>query len=155
MITENDYSVVVHDLIEINNDRILGYEKAAEQTQEPDLKSLFNKMAEESRGYKKQLQDYAAPVGSIEDEDATTNRGKLYRAWMDVKAPFGGDSRKSLLNSCEFGEDAIQKAYDGALKEIDHVESPELRDLVGHQKMALRKSHDQVKALRDAPNNSL
>lgn len=155
MVTENDYSVVVHDLIEINNDRILGYEKAAEQTPELDLKALFSKMAEESRGYKKQLQDYAAPVGAIEDEDATTNSGKLYRTWMDVKANFGGDSRKSLLNSCEFGEDAIQKAYDSALKEIEYSESPELRDLVGHQKMALRKSHDQVKALRDAPNNSL
>lgn len=155
MITQNDYSLAVHNLIEINNDRIQGYEKAAELAKDPDLKSLFLTMAQESRHYVKQLQDYEVPVGEIKDENDTTVSGKIYRAWMDVKASLGGDSRKSLLNSCEFGEDTIQKTYDTVLKEIQRGEAPELYDLAVQQKMALRKSHDQIKILRDMQNSSL
>ena len=49
--------------------------------------------------------------------EGTTIKGKIYRAWMDVKATFSGNNRKTILASCEFGEDAAQKAYAEALDE--------------------------------------
>jgi hypothetical protein len=30
--------------------------------------------------------------------DETTTAGKIYRAWMDVKATFGGDDRKDFAS---------------------------------------------------------
>ena len=52
--TTNDNLVgVLNDLIQINNDRINGYEKAAEEIRDRDidLQALFGKLANDSRKY--------------------------------------------------------------------------------------------------------
>lgn len=142
-----NYREVLNDLIEINNDRIEGYEKAAKQTDETDLKALFTEMAGQSR---KLVSDLKAKVAAAGEEPAegTTVRGKVYRTWMDLKAVFGGDDRKGILSSCEYGEDAAQKAYKEALSDDDLP--ADIRSIVAEQKSALRQSHDKIKALRDA-----
>jgi uncharacterized protein (TIGR02284 family) len=67
---------------------------------------------------------------------------------MDVKAVFTGHDRQTVLNNCEFGEDAAQKAYKMALAEEGL--SSFLKTLITDQKAALRISHDEIKALRDS-----
>ncbi|MNE97294.1 hypothetical protein D3C80_1956150 [compost metagenome] len=67
---------------------------------------------------------------------------------MDVKAIFTGHDRETVLNNCEFGEDAAQKAYKMAL-ETEGL-SGNLRSIISEQKTDLRTSHDQIKALRDS-----
>jgi uncharacterized protein (TIGR02284 family) len=67
---------------------------------------------------------------------------------MDVKATFSGKDRKAILASCEFGEDAAQKAYDSALSSDAELPT-EVRQLIMDQKTSLKKSHDRIKALRD------
>jgi len=140
---------ILNDLIQINNDRIAGYEKALKELQpeDSDLKALFVKMIGESHKYKMTLATEVQTLGA-EIESGTTNSGKIYRAWMDVKAIFTGHDRKTILNNCEFGEDAAQKAYKMALDEEDL--SSNLRSIITEQKAALRMSHDEIKALRDA-----
>lgn len=66
---------------------------------------------------------------------------------MDVKAVFTGHDRKTVLNNCEAGEDAAQKAYKSALEEEGL--SADTRTLITEQKAELRVSHDEIKALRD------
>lgn len=145
----NDNAVeVLNDLIEINNDRIEGYERAIEETEmdDSDLKVIFEQMATESRQYKQALRDVVVSLGG-EVETGTTASGKIYRAWMDVKATFSGNSRKSILENCEFGEDAAQKAYRTALEDDDLPAS--VRELVMRQQQALKLSHDKIKMMRD------
>ena len=52
-----------------------------------------------------------------------------------------------MLASCEFGEDAAQKAYRTALEEDDL--SPDVRAVIESQKATLLEAHDQVKMMRD------
>jgi uncharacterized protein (TIGR02284 family) len=139
----------LNDLIEINNDRIVGYEKAIEELhpEDSDLKSLFAQMIVESQKLKMELATEVQRYGS-DIETGTTNSGKIYRAWMDVKAIFTGHDRKTVLNNCEFGEDAAQKAYKTAL-DMDNL-SEDVRALITKQKAQLRVSHDEIKALRDS-----
>ena len=66
---------------------------------------------------------------------------------MDVKATFGGDDRHGRLASCEFGEDAAQKAYKDALKEDDLT--VDVRATIESQKAILRQAHDKIKMMRD------
>ncbi len=141
---------VLNDLIQINNDRIAGYEKAENEAdvKDVDLKALFKTMATESRGYVTELSKWVAGSGN-EPTDTTTVKGKIYRAWMDVKATFTGKNRKAILSACEFGEDAAQKAYNEALS-TDAELSTEVRQLIMDQKNSLKKSHDKIKAMRDA-----
>jgi len=39
-----------------------------------------------------------------EAEQGTTTSGKIYRAWMDVKAVFTGHDRHTVLENCEAGD---------------------------------------------------
>jgi uncharacterized protein (TIGR02284 family) len=140
-------SETLNDLIRINNDRVTGYSKAASQAKDQDLQSLFSQLAQQSRQFANELRSC---VGDNEKEvtDETTTAGKIYRTWMDVKATFGGDSRKAVLASCEFGEDAAQKAYKEALEDEDL--SPDIRSTIESQKATLREAHDKIKMMRDA-----
>jgi len=141
---------VLNDLVQINNDRIEGYQKAADETksEDSDLRSLFNDMASESRQYVAELSQCVSSSGEEPAHD-TTIRGKIYRAWMDVKATFTGKNRKAILASCEYGEDAAQRAYDTALS-TDAELPTDIRQMIMDQKTKLRRSHDRIKALRDS-----
>ena len=139
---------ILNDLVEINNDRIVGYERALGEVSDSDtdLKSLFTSMIDESRKIRVDLAGEVQALGG-EFEAGTTASGKLYRAWMDVKAVFTGKDRHAVLSNCEFGEDAAQKAYKEALEE----DLPGyIRTTLEAQKAMLRTSHDRIKALRDA-----
>ena len=139
----------LNDLVKINNDRIEGYEKAADQAKsyDLDLQAIFRKMANESREYKEELHEKIFALGGKIETD-TTISGKIYRGWMSVKNLFTGSDRKSILESCEFGEDAAQKAYNEAL-ESDADMDVETRQLIMKQKHLLKKSHDIIKKYRD------
>ena len=140
---------VLNDLVQINNDRIVGYERAIEEAKDEDgdLKSTFSGMIQESSQYNQELGNEIRNLGG-ETETGTTNSGKIYRTWMDVKATFTGHSRKAVLENCEFGEDAAQKAYKSALEDEDLQGTS--RDLVSRQKQSLRVSHDKIKMMRDS-----
>jgi len=138
----------LNDLIQINNDRIEGYERASKETKDvdADLRALFSRMGDESRQYVSELTAAVSRLGCDPASD-TTVRGKIYRAWMDVKATFTGKDRKQILASCEYGEDAAQNAYKSALEETELT--GDFRDLVMRQKAALKASHDLIKRQRD------
>lgn len=147
-VSENTIEVL-NDLIKINNDRIAGYERAKNEAKDldVDLKATFNKMIEESQTYKNELIALVNKQGGTFEDD-TTISGNIYRAWMDVKATFTGSDRQAILESCEFGEDAAQRAYEAALATED-IDS-EARSLVAEQQGALKNSHDLIKKYRDA-----
>ncbi|HTF31934.1 MAG TPA: PA2169 family four-helix-bundle protein [Flavitalea sp.] len=140
---------VLNDLIQINNDRLTGYEKASKalSAADVDLKAIFTQMSAQSRKYTTEL---SAEVGRLggEPSTSTTASGKIYRAWMDVKAVFTGKDRHAVLESCEYGEDAAQKAYDHALK-TDAMLDTNTRQMIANQKSELRTSHDTIKKYRD------
>jgi uncharacterized protein (TIGR02284 family) len=140
---------VLNDLIQINNDRIEGYEKAAKElaAEDQDLRQLFISMIDESHTHKMALASEINVLGSDIDVD-TTMSGKIYRAWMDVKAVFTGHTREAVLENCEFGEDAAQKAYEMALNDDDLPAY--LRTIITEQKESLKNSHDKIRNLRDS-----
>jgi uncharacterized protein (TIGR02284 family) len=150
MSTNEKLTEVLNDLIQINNDRVTGYEKASDESRsiDVDLQATFNKMANESRKYAAELTNEVQRLGG-EPTTGTTNSGKIYRVWMDVKATFSGKDRQSILESCEFGEDAAQKAYKEALASDAEI-SAQTRQLITDQQSSLKKSHDLIKKYRDA-----
>lgn len=145
---------VLNDLIAINNDRIVGYEKAIEELKEgdADLRSMFGDLSGQSVKIKTDLIDRVKSMGAA-PETGTTNSGKIYRTWIDVKAIFTGNDRKSVLENCEFGEDAAQKAYQMALQ--TEGLSAELVPVLIDQKTELRASHDKIRSLRDLQNHTI
>ncbi|MGN6394061.1 MAG: PA2169 family four-helix-bundle protein [Mucilaginibacter sp.] len=141
---------VLNDLIEINNDRVAGFEKAAKDLGEGDfdLKGIFGQYAQESRIYSTELSSAVIALGG-EAERGTGMGGDIHRAWIDVKATFTGHDRKSVLAECERGEDAIKKAYQSALDPENEL-SFDVTDMIRRQQQGIEAAHDRIKALRDS-----
>ena len=114
---------VLNDLLMINNDRIAGYERAIKELKQndDDLKTLFDQMIVESQKIKSDLA-HEIQVLHGDVEKGSTEMGKIYRAWMDVKAVFTGESRHTVLS---------------------------LRELLTSQQSTLRESHDEIRDLRN------
>ena len=140
-------SEVIQDLIEINNDRIKGFETATKDLGEgnQDLKNIFNEMTAQSRQNVQELSQ-SANTGGNENDSSTS--GAIHRAWIEVKATFTGHSRESILAECERGEDAIKKAYKEALSPNSGL-SNEQEHMIAKQQEVIIASHDKIKFLRD------
>lgn len=139
---------VLNDLILINNDRVAGYEKAFDETNEieTDLRALFKGLASDSRDFARDLKAEVTKLGG-EPESGTMVSGKIYRAWMDIRSVFTNDNRRAVLENAETGEDAAKKAYEEALK--SDLLPAELRQLVMSQQTSILAAHELIKKERD------
>lgn len=140
---------VLNTLITINNDRIVGYETAAKETEEQDLKTLFAQFSATSQKCKQELSNEVSKLGGTPTEGTLTT-GKFFRVWMDVKAALTGKDRKSILNSCEYGEDAAKDTYKKALENNEDNLSAEQYSMIKAQHILLVADHNKVKSMRDA-----
>lgn len=149
MTTSKDLVAVLNDLIRINRDRTAGYMKAVEELKptDIDLKTMFTNMANHSAQFTSELTAEVAKLGGDPASDSTQS-GKVYRVWMDIKSSVTGNDRKSILDLCEFGEDAALKAYNMAL-ESDAEIPADLRQLIISQQSNIQTAHDVVKRYRD------
>ena len=139
---------VLNDLIEINNDRVAGFEKALADINDEniDLKALFQTYTAQSRKFSQELTVLSAQHGG-DGETGNSIAGTLHRAWIDVKALFGGSDRESILNEAERGEDAIKAAYRQAI--AGGSLTADTLDTVTTQASEINDAHDKNKALRD------
>ncbi len=138
---------VLNSLVQINNDRIEGYGQAAEETEDSDLKVLFNRMISKSQILKTPLNYEVCKYGG-EPTQSTSAMGKVFRAWMDIKATLTGKNRNAILKSCEFGEDAAQDTYEDAIKDREHLPDYMVQ-MITEQKAQLRDDLNHVKFLRE------
>lgn len=141
------------DLVIINHDRYQGYKKAAEETKDADLKSLFTTFSTQSLGYAQALKAYMTHEEAEDlSPDDTRMDGKLYRVYMDLKSAITGRDRKAILSSCEYGEDVAQSSYEEAIEDLTESGnySNETLQVIRNQKMALKQAHDRVKMMRDS-----
>ena len=145
----NELVSTLNDLVKINLDRVEGYQKAKEQaTENPGLQALFAEKSQQSEGFASDLKHKISSLGGEYSNDSTTS-GKIFRAWMDVKNTFNPSSKHSILDSCEFGEDAALKAYKSSL-ESDAEIPAEVRQVIADQQSQIQASHNSIKEYRDA-----
>ena len=103
-------------------------------------------MIDDSRKAKLALAEEIQVMGADVKNQSMVS-GKIYRAWMDVKAVFTGHNRQAVLDNCHTGEHAAQRAYNTALSH-EHLPAY-LRDILQTQQDIFKGSHDEIKALRD------
>lgn len=141
---------ILNDLVKINRDRIAGYERAVNEFKNLgiELKTILTEMISESRQYKGELASHIREHGGIVEE-STSASGKIYAAWKALKATLADTSRHAILSSCEFVEDAVQRAYKAALLSTGLFD-PRTKQLVANEQSALKKSHELIKKHRES-----
>src|SRR4030095_5748687 len=140
---------VLNSLIEINNDRIQGYETAMDESKEQDLKSMFADFIKTSQECKQELISEVNNLGE-KPEEGTRVDCKIYRMWMDFKAAVTGKDRKSILKSCEYGEDVAVNTYENVLEDKTSELTGGQITMVTKQYAMIKANHDKVRAMRDA-----
>lgn len=138
----------LNDLILINNDRIAGFERAIGELKDTDteLKKTFTNFISESHAFKMEIATEVAALGT-DIAEGTSVSGKLHRTWLDVKSTFSGSSDHSILEECEFGEDAMKKAYATAMED-DSIPAY-IQQILASQQLSINAAHDLIKKLRD------
>ncbi|MCW2259137.1 MULTISPECIES: ferritin-like domain-containing protein [Sphingobacterium] len=142
---------IVNDLIKINNDRIAGYKTALDLAHGLGLDTLRHMFANnilQSERFIDELTPYVLQEGEQPTEE-TMLSGKLFRMWMSVKGNIVGNDRKSLLESCEKGEDAFKKTYKKTLEEHVNDLSMEVCNILLDQSSKQSEAHNEIKSLRD------
>ena len=139
---------IFNTLIEVNNDRREGYETAAKETNEADLKMLFADCQATSQQCIAELTYEVHKLGGMPTQGTSTT-GKFFRAWMDIKVALTANDRKTILDSCEYGEDAAITLYEGTLKNNRENLEPQQRLLINDQCAFIKADHSRIKGLRD------
>ena len=134
----------VNDIFEVLNERIRGYEKARDNVQSPEYKSLFEKYAAQSRSFEQEL----APFSDRTPEEVGTRaKGDLWRFWMDIKDALTSDSDEAMLKASINGEEAAIDQYQDVLEDRDLPTN--LRARLDQQLVEIRAAHGNLVRLRD------
>jgi len=138
---------ILNSLVEINHDRIEGYKTAMEETKDDEeLKASFSQFQQTSFSCNAALVAEVKELGGSAEE-GTKNTGKIHRVWLDFKAIVSGHSRKSILSSCEFGDEAAMTIYKDALEDEKEHLSAEQQTLLQSQLALITSDYNKVKML--------
>ena len=149
MQSNEQLSAILNDLIDINNDRVKGYEKAVDETSivDIDLHAIFNSMANDSRRYTADLTHEVIILGG-ESATGSTHLGNTQREWIDGTKSFTKNDRQTILESCDCEEHNAQKAYTEALS-TDMEDDCKIRKILNDQQASLKMAHNLIKKYRD------
>ena len=145
-----DTADLLNQLIEINNDRVEGYEKAISLLPEEGnygLQDVFEKYRDQSIQFKNELKPLVIREGDMPTEETRTS-GKLFRTWMEIKSAVAPYTVKAILESCERGEDEFKKVYKEGITKYGHA-SPTIVSIIQSQASLQLEAHDHIKELRD------
>ncbi len=147
---QNNLGEFLNNLIEINNDRIEGYEKAITLLPKDEnlgLKALFGGYRDQSIKFKSEITPFVVQQGETPTDETRTS-GKLFRAWMSIKSAVDPFTSHAILESCERGEDEFVKVYNDAMKESAQLPM-DLLVVLQSQASEQFKAHNHIKQLRD------
>jgi len=145
----NEKSIkLLNGLIEINNDRIEGYDTALRETEEDDLKTLFPQLIQTSEECKTQLSNEVLKLGGTPVAGSTTG-GMLFSVWTGIKSALTRQDHKGVLDSCLEGEDIAVDAYDKVLKTSPEDITTQQRTMLHTQLELINNDRNKIRKVLD------
>jgi len=129
-------SEIVSDLVRIHQDRIDEYRQILHESSsiELDIKTIFERIIEESTRYSQQLQEKIHP-GSGEP-------GKIYKLWLSEKTPVADAGKKIILATCAADELVTNNTYSMA---ISMITDEKIRRLLEDHQQGLKNLHAHIR----------
>jgi uncharacterized protein (TIGR02284 family) len=137
---------VINDLIETLKDGEKGFQTAAEDVKDPNVKATFNEFARQRSQMASELSSHLRGDDAKSSPESGSISAAAHRGWMNIKSALGG-GEKAILDEAERGEDVAVKAYEDALKEPLPAD---VAQVVRRQYSEVKQAHDRVKAMRDS-----
>jgi uncharacterized protein (TIGR02284 family) len=131
---ERNERAVINHLIETCRDAERGLRMAAEHVTKPEMKRLFDRLAEQRHEFAEELLPHAHRLGGAADADGT-GLATAHRAWMHLRARLESNAEHAIVAEATRAERYVETAYDEALQD---VLSPDARKLVEAQLLGVR-----------------
>lgn len=144
--SNDDVISTLNGLIQTSVDGEEGFRTAAEAVDGSDTKKFFYENSQERVRFAGELQELVRSLGG-NPEHTGTFTGAIHRGWMDLKTAIAGNDQRDVLSECERGEDSAKRTYRNAL---DESLPANVKSSVQTQYDSILRTHDRVKALRDA-----
>jgi len=141
-------TVVLNDLIMINNERIACYKQAMAQTNNVhnDLKALFEEIILEAEGFKNELIAKLEEF-NIDPKNTITLSGMIHMAWQELKATFIGTSHNATISFCIYNEEIALQSYGAALN-LSNGAATGIRSMIERQHEMLNETYQLIKKSR-------
>ena len=133
----------LNGLIETCKDGEKGFQAAAENIQDPNLKELCQNYAQQRARFVADLQVAVRRLGG-DPESGGSIAGALHRGWMSMKGTVTGHSDEALISEAERGEDVAKATYEKALKSDLPLD---VQAVVERQYIQVKEAHDRIRSL--------
>lgn len=99
----------------ICQDGYLGYQSAANNLEDKELTTIFNRLAQQRKLYSEELKADARTLG-MELEDGGSVEGYFHRGWLNVKDFFTTSENAAVIETSLTGELKAKEVYEEVLK---------------------------------------
>lgn len=133
------------DLVRINVDSAQGWDRAAADVKDANLKAFFQRVGQQRAGFAHELRRFV----EMRDEDVSMSSSlsaTLHRWWIDLRSTVQGNEY-AVLAEAERGEDVIKHTYE---KTLPKVGGSPLMSVLNDQYAQVKATHDQVRDMRDS-----
>ena len=143
---ENNNSKVIDKLdhlISIAEDGEKGYENAAKDVEDYEMKNLFSRLSHERSSYVRQLKAQVGTYGERIEKGNGGPLGAVHRVLMDLSSVFTSGDKDAIIKACLTGEDAALKNYKEALEET-YISGKE-REILSEQYIGIQNAITSIK----------
>lgn len=135
---------VLNQLIQVNIDRMAGYQTAFDETINISLQNLFSDCRQTSNLNNEALRFEVKRLGGEPIMDTKT-AFKLLKIWMNIKSFFTNHRESTILKSCVFGEKIAIMIYRKVLKyDLENINN-EHKVMINRQLKNIEQDKRQVK----------
>lgn len=136
---------VVNHMIEVLNERILGYRKAADNVKDSQAKSVFTEYSMQAENFADELVPFTEKY--TKDDLGTRAHGDAFRFWMDIKSAVTAGGKNAMIEACKTGEDAAIRNYEEALdnKELD----AEIRGILSKHLSEIKTAKARIDSMKE------
>lgn len=136
----------LYDMIHVLVDGKTFYQEAAGKVTRPDLKRLFEQMAQTKAAIANDIKNKVVLAGGepLEEGSAT---GGLRKAWAELRAKLSHDAEAEYVTQLEEFEDRILASFREAVVES---QDPEVRAVAQKYMPEVTRDHNEMRALKQS-----
>ncbi|HRK31417.1 MAG TPA: PA2169 family four-helix-bundle protein [Tepidisphaeraceae bacterium] len=146
----HEIASTLNNLVQTCLDGQEGFETAGKAVDDNALQSELMSFSAQRRDFATDLQNLVASLGESPKESGSVSAA-LHRGWINLKTAVSSKDRYAVLAECERGEDSAVETY---RKALESNLPGEYATTIRTQYDSVKRTHDRVKAMRDASKPS-
>lgn len=145
--TPDKQNKILDSLVNINQDAIDFYQSASEKVEDPGLEATFRDLRDIHNNVVIDLKNHIFKSGGKVDASGTIT-GKTVQFFGELLAKVSNDVDETFISSLEEAEDRCLHSVQEAMTKNDL--NADTKSLLATEMSTLKKTHDRMKALKDA-----